>query len=308
MAEQRYTDALDYFQRAEAAHHAPTLMLRIARAHAKLGQFVNAREAYLSVKRENLDANAPAAFLQARTDAEAELPQVEAHIATVTLEVAGPTRDAARLKLDGTPLPSAAVGLPYPVDPRSHTIDAEADGFEPTQLEFSVESGGSATVNVVLRRLPQQTPTTALANDEVQRRTSSAAAPQSVPQDNTMASTDWARIGSYVGFGVGAVGLGLGAYFQLQSQAYDDDADAEYKRCLSIGDGETCTNAGIANQVFDLEKDAKRSHTNALALFALGGVGVTAGVVLFLLSGDDDAATAWKPYFNGEQLGVWSTF
>ncbi len=314
MSERRYVDALDYFERAESAHHAPTLVLRIARAHAKLGQFVKAREAYLRVKREELDESAPAAFKKAQDEANAELPAIEAQIATVTLLVVGPPRDALRLELDDTALPSAVVGLPYPVDPRGHTINAVADGFEPTRIEFAVESGRSATVNVVLQALPEaEAEAEVLSMSLVDQPVASekpTRAPQTNPgRDAAASSTDWLRVGAYASFGVGVVGLGLGGYFQLQSGGYDDDAEKDYQRCLSASGGNTCTDPELANKVFKLEKDAKDSHTNALTFFAIGGVGVAAGVVLFLLSGnDDESKTAWTPYFDGHQLGLAGNF
>lgn len=310
MAEGRYSEALDYFVRAEAAHHAPTLVLRIGRAHAKLGEFVRAREAFLSVKREVLNEDSPAAFRKAQEDAIAELPQVEAHIGTVTLIVVGPPRDALRLNLDGTSLPNAAVGLPYPVDPEKHTVKVEADGFEPASIDFAVKGGGRTTVNIALERRQQTTPQPQAVNDsrpspEQTTRVERAA----TSEDTASAPTNWMRVGAYGSFGVGVVGLGLGAYFQLQSASYDEDAEEEYQRCLSASGSSTCTNVDLAENVFALEKHAKGAHKSALTFLAIGGVGVAAGVVLFLLSNDEaDTKSAWTPFFDGNQLGVSGNF
>src|SRR5262245_168260 len=62
----RFKDAVDLFTRAEALVHAPPHLLFLARAHAKLGQFVKAREAYMKILKEQLTANAPPAFRNAQ--------------------------------------------------------------------------------------------------------------------------------------------------------------------------------------------------------------------------------------------------
>src|SRR6185503_4518095 len=70
-AAQRWSEAADLFTRAEAILHAPPHLLFLARARVKLGQLVLARETYTKIVRENIPANAPAAFVDAQTAAKA---------------------------------------------------------------------------------------------------------------------------------------------------------------------------------------------------------------------------------------------
>src|SRR5690349_19476001 len=58
----KYAESLDLVTRAESIFHAPVHVLMIARAQAGLGKLVAAQESYLKVIREELAANAPAAF------------------------------------------------------------------------------------------------------------------------------------------------------------------------------------------------------------------------------------------------------
>src|SRR4051812_36209879 len=51
-SEKRWTDAIDYFKRAESLVHAPPHLLYIARAQAQTGLFVEARENYLTIIHE----------------------------------------------------------------------------------------------------------------------------------------------------------------------------------------------------------------------------------------------------------------
>src|SRR6185369_1760196 len=53
----KYAEAADLFERAERLLHAPPHLLYAARAHAKLGHVVEARELYLTLTREHLAAN-----------------------------------------------------------------------------------------------------------------------------------------------------------------------------------------------------------------------------------------------------------
>src|SRR3954463_8383902 len=62
----KYAEAADLFERAERLLHAPPHLLYAARAHAKLGHVVEARELYLTLTREHLAANAPRPFREAQ--------------------------------------------------------------------------------------------------------------------------------------------------------------------------------------------------------------------------------------------------
>src|SRR5258706_13864956 len=92
--EGRFKDAVDLFTKAESLVHAPPHLLFMARAHAKLGQFVKAREAYLKIIKEQLAPNAPQAFRDAQSAADEERKQVEPHIGKLLVKVEG--ADAAK--------------------------------------------------------------------------------------------------------------------------------------------------------------------------------------------------------------------
>src|SRR5579862_1437501 len=66
LQEGRFKDAVDLCTRAESLMHAPTHLLLIARAQAKLGNLVEAQEAYIKIERDHLAPNAPRAFMDAQ--------------------------------------------------------------------------------------------------------------------------------------------------------------------------------------------------------------------------------------------------
>src|SRR5690349_7091550 len=107
----KYQEAADYFERAEHIVHAPTLLLFLARSQARLGHYVRAREAYIRVTREVIDANSPPVFRQAVEEAKHELPDVDARIPTITIVVDGAPQETLHVTVDGTAISSAALGL-----------------------------------------------------------------------------------------------------------------------------------------------------------------------------------------------------
>src|SRR5258706_1939684 len=111
--EGRFKDAVELFTKAESLVHAPPHLLFMARAHAKLGQFVKAREAYLKIVKEQLSPNAPQAFRDAQSAAEQERKQVEPHIGRLTVKVEGAegAKDLS-VAVDGQPVSAGFVGGP----------------------------------------------------------------------------------------------------------------------------------------------------------------------------------------------------
>ena len=115
------------------------------------------------------------------------------------------------------------------------------------------------------------------------------------------------RIASYAALGVGVVGLGVGTVFGLQSMSKRKEADdlcPDPNRCpISQKD-----------KVEGLDKDANSAQTLATVGFIAGGVGVAAGVTLFLLSGKKQDHTALQhgptvhPWLGLGSAGVTGTF
>src|SRR5512145_1200497 len=88
--EGRHAEALDLFSRAETLLHAPPHVLYMARAAAKVGQLVRARELYLKLSREELAANAPPAFRDAQAEARDEAKAIEPRLASIVITVKAP--------------------------------------------------------------------------------------------------------------------------------------------------------------------------------------------------------------------------
>ncbi|HEU5074239.1 MAG TPA: hypothetical protein VFU02_08700, partial [Polyangiaceae bacterium] len=163
--EQRYQDAAMYFARAEAIMHAPTLLLFLARSQAKLGEYVKARESYIKVLREQLAPDAPAAFIAAKQSASEELPEVDRQIATLTLGVPGVPLESLQITIDGEPVSSAVVGVPYPMDPGEHHVVVRAQDYEAAAARVELAAGATRELTLTLApiRAARAAPSTAPA-------------------------------------------------------------------------------------------------------------------------------------------------
>jgi hypothetical protein len=198
-----YAVAVDDFERADTLVHAPTLQLGLARARAGLGKLVEAQETYRRIIREGVDAGAPAAFAKAVEDARREVTDLAPRLAWVTIDVRGPSTPS--VVLDGTLVPTAALGVKRACNPGQHTLKASAEGFAPAERIFAVDEGGDQAVSLSLKVLPAST-----APDQA----TIEAAP-SLPEPGTRPSSESppTPFGTKVGIaalGVGAAGLFAG--------------------------------------------------------------------------------------------------
>lgn len=317
----RWKEAVDLFSRAESLQHAPPHLLYLARAHEKLGELVKAREAYLKITRETLPPNAPQAFRDALASAEEELQKVEPRIASLTLSVQVPegTKDA-EVFIDGAAVPSALVGVSRPIDPGEHKVEARALGFLPRGEIVKLGEGERKSVVLALAPDPDARP----APSEAPAPTEMAAPPSSpesapsaaisldpLPPVSSTSSGKGMLIGSYVAYGVGAVGLGLGTFFAISSAGKSSDADTAYRACTATGDCRE--NDPTARRTRELDDDARSAKTLSIVGFALGGVGIGAGTALLLLGGKKSeerpaVGMTVRPFIGVGSAGVTGSF
>jgi hypothetical protein len=111
------------------------------------------------------------------------------------------------------------------------------------------------------------------------------------------------RIGSYVAFGVGAVGIAGGIAFMLQSSSKRSDAD---KLCTLPNNGCDST---LKPQIDSLDSDANKARTLGIVGFALGAAGIGTGVTLFVLSSKHSQSSAsLSPWVGLNSAGVRGKF
>jgi hypothetical protein len=332
MKEHRWSDAVDFFTRAESLVHSPVHLLFIARARANLGQLVEAREYYLKVTREQIAPNSPAAFLQAKQDAKTELGALEPRLAYITVSVQGRSPNEVTVKMDGRVVPPALVGVPRPVNPGEHSFQAWASGMESSLSKVSVKEGGRETVVLTLEEPPQGSAPVAgaaappgdqpaaQAPDAGQGQAAAATgAPgqEATPEADT-GSSDWKPTAAYASFGVGALGLGAGIIFALQRSSKLSDGDDKFaewqSECGSSSTPGSCR-TDLQGQINDLDDQASSAGTLSAVGFVVGGLGVAAGVTLLVLSSSESDGPAAAhteptvtPWIGYRSVGVTGTF
>jgi hypothetical protein len=143
----RYREALELFRRAEELHHAPTLVIYMARCEDKLGKLVAAKRRYVDLlyEAQELPANAPTQFARAVEDAKKELGALEPRIPKLTVVVRGDRAPGATVTIDGTPATELVDVL---VDPGDHVVEVRASGAPAVSERVTLAEGASATVEL----------------------------------------------------------------------------------------------------------------------------------------------------------------
>lgn len=317
----KYEQALDSFTKAESLFHALPHLLFMARANAKLGRYVKAREGYMKVIKEVLPANAPQAARDAQTSASSEVSNIEPKIGKVTITVAN--KEQAKdlvVSIDGVAIASVLVGAPVPIDPGDHVIEGVATGLR-GKAAVRVEQGQRQEVPLTLEQDASAVPPVAVGAVAVAAAPQPAAAPppaaagpepvapatQPSADPGASGGTNGLRIGSYIAFGVGAVGLAGGTVFILQSSSKTSEADD----LCTLPNGACDTS--VEDKVHSLDSDAKSARTLAIVGFAVGAVGVGTGVTLFVLSSKHSEKSASltptvSPWVGFGSAGVRGTF
>ena len=318
--EGRYTAAVDFLTRAEAVVHAPPHLLYIARAYKDSGKLVKAREAYLRLTKEQLPANAPKAFADAKADGSKELAQLEPRLAYVKIAIEGPSAANVRVLMDDAAVPPSLVEIERPTDPGTHKFQALGDGVESEVASMNFEEGTRRTITLTLHATAgAAAPATAPARAPVPERatlekTDAAAA----GREPTMQVSDapapspghGLRVLSFVMFGAGAVAIGTGSYFQNLRMRREEVSTDAFNDC----NPRYCNREEI-NAILELDARANAAQRSANIAFAVGGASVALGVTLLIMDIHSSSRAsapagrvAVKPWISPNGAGLYGTF
>ena len=293
----RYPDALQRLERAYAVLKAPTLALWLARALEKNGKLVEAAERYREVIRTPLASDAPRVFIEAQASAKAEQAKLGPRIPTVTVVLEGAKANEVGVSIDGTPVKSALVGLPFPLNPGTHAIEgnragttaAESVTFAEGEKKSVALRFGGASTGAMPPRGGETTPPP-VGGDP--------AGPAGPVADQGAEDGSLQRTLGWVGLGVGGAGLvfgGVTGLMVLSKKSALDDGD-----CLDGACGPS-------------ERSQVESYNSMRTLstvgFVVGGVGLAAGATLLLTAPRDESAAAYvSPWVGLASAGVAGRF
>ena len=220
-------EAIEKLTKAEALHHAPTILERLGECQVNLGKIVDGTETLQRVVREPLGANPPAAFVAAVERAKKVLAVATPKIAKLTIDVVSPSGVSPVVRIDGELVPAALYGLERPTDPGHHELDARADGW--VTAKASVDLGEGATSKVSLS-IGEKSPD-AVASVEPMASTAptttttatATTAPTFVPPPRETSSPS--KLPAFVALGMGAAGLVVGTTFGLIAMHHKSNLD-----------------------------------------------------------------------------------
>ncbi|MFO0676023.1 MAG: tetratricopeptide repeat protein [Polyangiaceae bacterium] len=264
----RWQEAIDLLKLADRMIHAPTHLLFIARAEAKLGRLVKAHETYQDVIKEKLSPRSPRVFVEAQTSAMKEDKVLVEQIPHVRISVDGPDAALADVVMDGRPLDRASLASAIAVDPGEHVFVARVDANESAPVTVTVPEGAERPVRLSMRA--KEVPAAA---EEAERRPSKRS--EGAPNAGL-------RTGGFVALGVGVVGAAIGTYFLVTQRSEQANANQLMAACVARYSGSCPTTESIAITASD--SSANGAAGGAVVGYVVGGVGIAAGVTLLLLS------------------------
>lgn len=291
-----YSEAIDLLSRAEAIIHAPPHLLLIGRGQVGLGKLVAARETFLKIIREELPANAPAAFKRAQEDAQTELTAIEPRIGSLRIVLTGPgAADPSKVtvKLDEQGVTSALIGVHRPIDPGKHVVTATAAGRSPVTQEVSLGDGEKKEVSLEVEAPAAATP---------DGQTGGGVGPTGPEKPQKSSPLKYVGI---AGMGLGGAGIITGAVFTAMFVSKSNEADEAFAACPR-----PCPDAEKA-KIDELDNAVASRGTGAIVGFAAGAALAGAGVALFLIGSkkqDKPASALVVPYVAPNSLGFVGRF
>lgn len=235
-------------------------LLNLARCNEKIGKTATAWAQYqaaASLARQSGDDKREAIASELAESLEATLSRL-----TITVPVAV---EGVEVRRNGVAIRAAVFGIAVAVDPGVQQIEVSAPGHAPWSKTVTMTAGDHLQVAVPTLELERRAPDPVVIPAPV-------AADESEPSHGLL----------YGGIAVGALGLaGLGAGIALGLYAARDRDDA-----LSRCPAGACDDEGFAT----VERARTKAH-GATAGFVVGGVALTAGVVMMVLGVDAGASS-----------------
>jgi hypothetical protein len=270
-------------------------LLNLATCHQKQGKTASAWAEFNEV--------AALSRKQNRSDresyAKAQAKELEPKLSRVTFSVSPKVHDPV-LKLDGKQITASAWGVPLPVDPGKHQVEVSAPARQPYSKNIDVKGDGAVSTIEIPELKPEATNEPASTEPAPSEPETTPAARDEAPHGGSGSAKK--TIG-WLAIGVGVVGVGVGGYFGLRTFSKKKDADDHCGAAIGDKDANACDPTGL-----DLRDQAKRSGTLSTIGFAVGAVGIGAGVILLLTSSSHSERTSGHafiaPSFDRNGAGV----
>jgi len=208
---------------------------------------------------------------------------LEAGLAKVIIEVAQGDEKVLgfEVRSDSVPIPTAQYGVPVPIDPGEHHIEASAPGKQSYTEVIRVSKGVSHVTVPLLADLSESKskaapivlapPKPNYAASGVQVTTAAFPAKSGPESESTPGKNQ--RFAAYAFGGLGIVGVGVGSYFGFTAIHHHSQS----KQSCPAASDDTCF-----NQRLDVYNSAVSDAKVSTAAFIAGGALLATGIVLYL--------------------------
>jgi hypothetical protein len=242
-----YTTALETFRDVGQVRMTPQVRFHIATCEEKLGRLVTALGGY-----QLAFADADSVGDDFKAEVDRAVTRLQASIPKLVIS-RGAGAEAAEIELDGVALGASSVGVPVPLDPGPHSVNAKAPDSQPFSQTVTIAENEQKDIEVVLIPIPPEQRASFASGGPMEKQRSRA-----IP---------------YVIGGVGVASLiGSGVLFGLRQSTL---SDLESK----CGAGRQSCPSNSRGEVSNL------SLYNTTAQIALGvgvvGVGTAVGILLW---------------------------
>jgi len=218
----KWADAYDKLTRVAAVKLTAGVRYHLALCQEKLGKLATALDGFHQAQKQ---AQADEARDVLRLVGK-QLEELEPRVPRLTVHVVPPVDDAV-VQLDGTPIAKALVGVPIPLDPGSHTVEAWAPNRAPAKATIAMGERDVTSIDLQLGepRAPAGAPATASAPapaaapgagpaTATEAATASTPAPESASGHSSIAGPLLTTAGA-----LALAGLGVGAYIAAGNEA-----------------------------------------------------------------------------------------
>jgi hypothetical protein len=295
--------AIVKLNQAEGLYRSQVVASRLGECEIQQGRIVEGTERLRRLLREPVPENATPAVLSALAKAKQVLEESSGKAANLQLAITGPKPEKTTVKINGTVVPAAGLGVVFPVNPGAADVEVSADGYYSQTEHVTLAAGEKLEISVALRPEPQKAEPAALEQPEspttAQHQTTPVA--QDRPTATVREKSEPSYAPAYVSFIVGAAGLGVGAYYGMTAKK-DYDVLAP-----------KCQNDVCPIEEADNLKSAQNKGTIATIGLGVGAGAIILGTILLITAGGDDepetaSASRVNPWVGTNEFGVSGTF
>lgn len=251
--------ALEKFKAAHALGNTPLTGIELCRAHAAVGQPVEAREVCLGVGRIAPLAEESQRSKDARSDA-ARLAEAEkSKIGAIRIKISGvPAGWEPTVVVDGATVPAAALNEPRAVNPGVHSVSAKVGNGPETRATLETREGEMKDLELGVQPPPE--------GDKPEPVTppGTPAPPPPPAKKNTFAT---------VSFAIAGVSAVVGTITGLAAMSSESDLDKE------------CRNKVCGRDQWDALSSARTLGNVSTVFFVVAGVAGITGLVSTIASG-----------------------